>query len=175
MSSDAPNEAFIRNLTGCQNRLYAYVLSLIPDPEAAREVAQNANVSIWKNAANFDPDTDFGAWACTMAYFAVLAYRRDRRRERLVFDDDVMESLAETAGRRGDDEGPQIEALEQCMGQLSPSHHDLLSRRYGDGLSIQEIAQRRGCSAGGLATRLYRIRKVLLDCIQGKLVAGESP
>ena len=175
MANPGPDEAFVRNLTGCQNRLYAYVLSLVPDMEAAREVVQNANVEIWKNAGNFTPGTNFGAWACKMAYFAVLAHRRDRGRERLVFDDDVVESLATTAGAREDKTGPQSVALEECLKHLSPQQHDLIKRRYGEGQSLASLAQGLGRSAGNLATRLFRIRQALLDCIRGKLAAENVP
>ena len=175
MTNPAPDEDFVRNLTGCQNRLYAYVLSLAPDLEAAREIVQNANVEIWKNAANFTSGTNFEAWACKMAYYAVLAYRRDRGRDRLVFDDDVVESLATSAGQRSDRTTPQSTALEECLARLSPRQHELIKGRYGEGRSLTELAETLGRSAGNLATTLYRIRRALLDCIQGKLQPESSP
>ena len=39
--------------------------------------------------------TNFNAWACRIAYFRVLNYRRKKSREKLVFDDDVLDYLAE--------------------------------------------------------------------------------
>jgi len=173
MAQASPDETFVRNLTGCQNRLYAYVLSLVPDAEAAQEVLQEANVAIWKNAANFTPGSDFNAWACTMARFAVLAYRRDRGRDRLVFDDDVVEALAHSAEQRPDSLHSRSVALEECLQLLPGEHRELIARRYAENLTVAELAHAMGRTAGTMATLLYRIRQSLLDCVQRKLTARE--
>ena len=170
-----PDESFVRNLTGCQNRLYTYVLSLIPEPDAAREVVQNANVAIWKNTGNFKPGTDFNAWACKMAYYAVLSYRRDRGRERLVFDDDVVQSLAKSAQQRSSQVDPHALALEGCLERLPEKHRELIALRYGEEQPLAQLATKAGRTTGALGTLLYRIRQSLLDCVQGKLATGDTP
>ena len=77
MADSAPHkessDEFIVRLVGCQNRLYAYVYSLMPNAEQARDVVQEANLIIWRKAAEFEAGTNFEAWACKIAYFEVLA------------------------------------------------------------------------------------------------------
>ena len=72
-------DEFIVHLTACQNRLYAYVFSLLPDRERRRDVLQETNLVLWRKSDQFMAGTDFGAWACKVAYFEVLAERRRLR------------------------------------------------------------------------------------------------
>ena len=74
---------FITLLTGYQNRLYAYILSMLGDPAAAEDVLQQANLVIWSKADSFEPGSDFEAWVMTIARFEVKAYRTKVGRDRL--------------------------------------------------------------------------------------------
>ncbi|MCH9001552.1 MAG: hypothetical protein IIC02_03175, partial [Planctomycetes bacterium] len=76
------NEQFVRELTANQSRLLAYVLTLLPDYEAAQDVAQNTNVVLWRKADTFREGTQFMTWACQVARLEVLAYFRDQGRDR---------------------------------------------------------------------------------------------
>ena len=60
----------------------------------------NVNVVIWQKAANYVEGTDFWRWASQIAYFEVLTYRKRRGRDRLVFDDDLLASVAVEADRQ---------------------------------------------------------------------------
>ena len=70
---------FVRRLTGCQPRLYAYIMTLVLDPHEADDVLQQANLVMWEKLDEFLACENFDALACRVAYFQVLAYRRDRR------------------------------------------------------------------------------------------------
>ncbi len=39
---------FVRRLTGCQPRLYAYIMTLVLDPHEADDVLQKANLVMWE-------------------------------------------------------------------------------------------------------------------------------
>ena len=89
MKSDS--EEFVRLLTEAQGPVYGYLLTLIPDRNRARDLLQETNITLWKKAATFEEGTNFNAWACKIAYFHVLSFRRKMAREKLVFDDDILE------------------------------------------------------------------------------------
>ncbi|HMP07982.1 MAG TPA: sigma-70 family RNA polymerase sigma factor, partial [Lacipirellulaceae bacterium] len=137
---------------------------MIPDAERARDVLQDTNVVLWRKAADYQLGTSFGAWACKVAYFEVLADRRRRRCDRHVFDEDLLEQLAGRAHVRLADIDERSQALDECLQKLPPHQRERLLERYRPGGSVQQIADNCGLTAGAVATALYRVRNALLDC-----------
>lgn len=162
-------DEFIVRLTDCQNRLYAYILSLLPDPERARDVLQETNVVMWRKADQFTAGTSFDAWACKIAHFEVLAERRRRCKDRHLFSDSLLEQLSSEATSRLSDFDDRAVAIEQCLERLEPQQRARLLERYGPGGSIKSIAAKSGSTPGAIAVALYRVRRLLLDCVQRKL------
>jgi RNA polymerase sigma-70 factor (ECF subfamily) len=163
------NEQFVRQLTACQSQLYAYVLSLLPDPERARDVVQEANVVMWRKASEFRPGTNFNAWARKIAYLEVLSERRRRRTDRHIFDDETLVALAQQAELQLDGFDERSLALDECLQRLTSSQRHQLMERYTLNCSLAEMARARGQSAGAVATALYRLRNLLLECVRNKL------
>src|SRR5687767_8306659 len=76
-------EEFVRLLSQNQRRLLLYVLTLVPRLNDAEEVVQETNLVLWRDYANFQPGTNFVAWAFKVAFFQVLAWRKKKQRDRL--------------------------------------------------------------------------------------------
>jgi RNA polymerase sigma-70 factor, ECF subfamily len=167
-------EQFVRQLTGCQTRLHAYILMLLPDHDSAADVLQETNLVLWRKCDEFVEGTEFGAWACRIAYFQVLAWLRDARRDRHVFDPELLLSLSDEATKLTDQVDDSHRALRQCMMELTDRERAILGFRYDQGRSINEIAKDVGQTSGAVATMLYRIRNELLLCIQKKLKDDED-
>lgn len=174
--SGAEAERFVQLLTSHQPQLYAYIRSLLPEAERASDVLQETNLVLWQRAAEFAPESNFGGWARKVAYFQVLAHYRDRQREKLTFDTELVAVLAaeqEEAAARYEERRRQ---LQRCLGRLSEASRDLLRRRYAPGGSVQAMAQDLGRSAGAISQALYRIRQSLVDCLNSALAPGcENP
>lgn len=165
---DSDNQ-FVMDMIACQRRLYAYVLSVVFDKERARDIVQQTNLVLLEKKAEFQPGTNFGAWACRVAFFEVLADRRRRTRDRHLFDDEIVASLAKQAEEASAHADERVEALEQCLEQLSPENRTLIRDRYSPGGSVAEIAATANKSAAAISSILYRLRSTLVDCIQRKL------
>jgi RNA polymerase sigma-70 factor (ECF subfamily) len=173
-SMDEDREGFVKELTGAQASLWAYVLALHPDPVSAQDILQQTNLTLWRKATEFQPGTRFFAWASKAAYFHVLTYRRGMRRDRLVFNDEVFAYLAERQADRMDERSPgeRASALRGCLEKLPPQSRRLLESRYAPGGSVQDLARSDGRSVAGLSQLLYRIRETLQQCIESALAAG---
>ncbi|HVR87430.1 MAG TPA: sigma-70 family RNA polymerase sigma factor [Planctomycetota bacterium] len=171
---DEEKDEFIRQLTAAQSSLWGYVFSLLPDHVAAQDVLQQINLTLWRKADDFQSGTSFFAWASQAAYFHVLTYRRGMRRDRLVFDDEVLAYLAERQAERMTERGPsdRLMALRGCLEKLPPHSRRLLESRYAPGGSVKDLAEADGRSVAALSQVLYRIRDTLLNCIQSSLAAG---
>ncbi|MBL8797003.1 MAG: sigma-70 family RNA polymerase sigma factor [Planctomycetia bacterium] len=165
-------DEFITHLTMAQPSLWAYVLSLLPDHVAAQDVLQETNLTLWRKAGNFQPGTSFIAWACQVAYFHVLSYRRRMRRDRLVLDDSVLAYLAERQAERAETLDNRLAALRGCLEKLPEASRRLLQERYAPGGSVKDLAESDGRSVAAVSQVLYRIREKLLSCIETAQAAG---
>lgn len=162
-------ERFVQQLIGCQTRVYTYILSLLGDRDLADEVLQETNLVLWRKADEFEPGTEFGAWACTVARYQVLAQRQKLARDKLVFDDDVLDLVAERAAQRLADVPARQRALRRCLSTLSEDQRKMLLARYAEDGSVARIADELGRSAPSVSQTLYRVRQLLVKCIERRL------
>ena len=123
-----------------------------------------------ESATDFVEGTDFAAWSRRVAHFKVLAFLRDKKRDRHLFDEALLDQIAQRPQPAEDDETLRV-ALRHCLAALPDGLRLLISRRYSSGLSIRELAQRVGKSEAATKVSLSRIRKQLMHCIERRLAA----
>src|SRR5215218_100140 len=70
----AKNKPFLRLFLQNQRRLYAYILTLLPNRADADDVLQETSLVMWDKFDPADPPTDFLAWARRVAYHKVLDF-----------------------------------------------------------------------------------------------------
>lgn len=169
MAHHDTTEQFVQQLISCQTHVYTYILSLLGDRDLADEVLQETNLVLWRKADEFEPGTEFGAWACTIARFQVLAQRQKLARDHLVFDDDVLDLVAERAAERLADMPARQRALRRCLSTLSEDQRKMLLARYAENGSVARIAEELGRSAPSVSQTLYRVRQLLVQCIERRL------
>ncbi len=167
-------EEFIELLTGAQSAVFGYIVSLCHDPVRAQDILQETNLTLWRKADDFEPGTNFNAWACKVAYFHVLNHRRKHAREQLVFDEELFDYLAERQEQRAEDADTRLGALRRCVSQLPEKQRQLIERRYRPGASVQAIAEQDGKTEGAISQALFRIRAALQKCVESRLGQTES-
>ena len=160
---------FIKALTHHQPALEAFCHANLANREDAREVLQATCVKLWQKAADWDPDTEFLPWAFTVARFTILSHYRNQKRDRLVFDEDVIQAMVnetEEAAMAFDD---RREALARCMNKLDRRQRALLHDHYTVSRSLREIAEASGRNLSALKMTLLRIRQQLSACIEREM------
>ncbi len=162
-----PSFEFVQLLTSHQSRLYAYVLSLLGDRTQAEDVLQETNAVLWRKASEFKLGTNFGAWMLKVAYFQVMAHRRRLTRDRLIFDDDFLQDMAQGAEKQGERQGENQRRLGDCIGKLTERYQELIRRRYTDGATLKSIAAQSGQSENSIKQALFRARAALIECVKG--------
>lgn len=170
-----PGDEFIGQLTQHQAALHGYVLASLGDVHDAKDVLQRVNIVLWRKAAAWDPATKFLPWAFTVARFEVLAHIRDRARDRLLFDSDVVDLMSETSSASLHDQTDRHEALQRCLEKMRPIDRALLSEHYVAGRTLREIAEAAGRQAGAVRIQIMRLRQMLADCIRRKLETEAMP
>ncbi|MCE9557191.1 MAG: sigma-70 family RNA polymerase sigma factor [Planctomycetes bacterium] len=161
-----PREQFVADLTDAQGRIAAYIRTLIPDHDRAKDVLQETNLVLWRKADEFTPGTEFGAWACKVAYFQVLAHRRDSGREQLLFDDELVGQVAATAERRGELFDQRQRAMRGCLKKLDARQREAIHAKYSLSLPIADMAVRFSSTSEAVKKLLFRARRALFACIE---------
>ena len=143
---------------------------MVWNPTEADDVLQETNLVLWKKAAEFDGSRPFLPWAMRFAQLQTLAWlKRHRRRQRIVFDDDLARLLAEEAAVDEPAFEDRRRALASCLEKLRPEQRELVARRYEPDGSVKALAEAGGATPKAISDRLRRIRQALLECIQRTL------
>ena len=166
-----PSGEFVQLFTHHQRRLFLYILSQVSNPVDAEEILQETNVVIWSKCAKFQPGTNFLAWVSQIANFEVMKFRTRKRREKLVFSDEFLETVAQTSLERSEELESRRAALVDCLNRLRPKDRELIQQRYAPGERGKHLAEQIGRPANSVYQSLGRIRRSLLDCIQQRLAA----
>ena len=165
-SEDSRQIRFLKLYTAHELAIRAFVRTLVPSRDDAHEVMQEVAVVLWRKFGEYSTGEDFRRWAFSVARLEALAWLRDRARERLVFNDEVLQLVADEADRRADRHHQQREALEDCLEKLLPQHRELLQLAYAPGARIDQLAQSRGQTSMSLYKMLHRLRITLLECTE---------
>ena len=174
MNGELRKAEFVRLLTGHQRQLYLFILTLLPDPNDAEDVLSDVSTLLWTKADEFEPGTNFTAWAYRVAHFEVLAFRKRSAREPRYFSDDLLATFAVEQDDRDEQYEVRRQAMRVCISKQKPADRDLIARRYMPGASVADIAKELGRSAGSIYRSLERIRTALLVCIRRVLASEQS-
>ncbi len=164
-SSVERNDEFLRRMTEFQGRLFGYIFSLLGDPDRANDVLQETNMVLWRDSKEFRPGSNFKAWAFRVAHFQVMAHRQKQIRDRLLFEDEMLEAVAFGAREADESFDSRQERLAGCLEKLTAPHRELLRRRYAEGQSLDEIGKVRGMSPNAVTQALFRLRQSLIQCV----------
>lgn len=162
-------DQFVRLLTQNERRVYAFILSLVPNWADADEILQETNVRLWQDFHKYEPGTDFAAWACTVAKFQIMTYRKKRAREQVQFSNEFIEKVAAKAAVTMAATDERRDALNRCIEKLSDKNQSLLRGCYSPGGSIKSVASQFGRSADAVYKALSRVRQFLHQCIDQSL------
>lgn len=173
MNAAAGQNVFEIELANAQLPLLSYIAKLLGGVEDARDVLQNTNLKLCKERDRYNPFKPFMPWACTLAYYEVLSWRKRQSRSKLVFSDETVAHMADLLVEQDDAINERLALLEACKKRLPPLMQKLLDRYYSDRLSLADIAAQTGRTERSLANSLYYIRGLLKTCVEEHLAQPE--
>ncbi|MBT8044467.1 MAG: sigma-70 family RNA polymerase sigma factor [Verrucomicrobiae bacterium] len=165
-------QAFMGLLTDHQEIIRSYIISQLPGCSEVRDILQDVNIFLWERMDDFKPGSNFGAWACTVAYYKILDYRKKQKKNGfLVFSEELTHTLmSEHQLREPDLLEAKRNALDYCLKKLTAKEKAILDARYstptGD---MERMAKQTGRSRGSLRVTLSRLRAGLRNCISKRL------
>lgn len=159
---------FVRLLTNHQGILQNFIISLMPGHSDVADVLQETNLTMWEKLHEFEPGTNFRAWAFTIARFKVMScLKKSANRNYLPFDGDLLDTIERKALEQDSAvNDSKIRALSGCMGRLRKQDAELLRARYESAESVESYAERIGRPVGSLYVILGRLRDKLKRCVE---------
>ena len=161
-------DAFRRIVETYRDRLYTFLLRLVRHHEEAEDLAQETFVRAWRHLADYDSRWAFRSWLFTLARnLALNTLRRPRATivsiEAGEMDGQLGLALASTTASPADQAAvrEQKRRLSQALGQLSAQAAMIFTLFYQEGMTIAEIAQTVGMTAGAVKVALHRARETL--------------
>jgi len=164
-----PSASFVKQITGAQQGLFTFILTMVHSVSDADDVLQETNMVLWRKREEFTEGSNFWPWACRFAQFQVLAFRKKNQRDHLQFDDDLVTQLAIESGELTATIDLRQQALEKCLDGLSDQKRKLITLRYSSDQSATKMATQMGLTRGALYDALYRIRLSLARCVEQAL------
>jgi len=164
------SDRFLSLLMPNQKRILGYILTYVPNYADADDILQNTLSILWRKFDQFDPDTDFVAYASKIAKYEIMNYyRKNKRNPKLQFDENlqkIIESESESANQLFNQ---RKEALRECFKEFTPKDKELIKIRYEQGLSFSKIGQRLCISTPAALKRISNIHSRLIRCIRLRL------
>ena len=162
---------FVELLTQNYCRINSFIFCMVPNEVDSEDIMQETTALMWEKFDQYRPGTNFVAWALTIAKYKILSYQRDKGRNRIQFDDQVMEMI-ETASKTrlaNDNMVEKVTALKKCIQKLPKKERKIIQLKYSNGLSNKMLADSEGISVPTIYRYLSRIYLNLLHCINRSL------
>jgi RNA polymerase sigma-70 factor, ECF subfamily len=164
-------EAFAALVTEHQRYVYNLALRVLKNEEEALDLAQETFVRAWTALPNFRGQSQFRTWLYRIA--TNLCYNRlpNLRRSLSDLGDDIIAELPET-DLAFDNPAHGLESrelrthLHHAIDGLDENYRLLISLRYQNEMSYEEIAQMLNLPLGTVKTGLFRAREQLRRALE---------
>jgi len=166
---------FLRGLEGSYRDLYASVLSIVGSRADADDVVQEVCAVLWEKFDEFEPGTSFRKWSCAFAFNVAKAHLRQRRRRKgFGLSDQALLKISQHQNAGTELFDLRREILERCLTKLPAKDHRFIMECYSRRTTLGQYARNHNTPITTVYTRLHRLRKVIVDCVQRGL-SHEEP
>src|SRR6266545_917829 len=165
------HEAFAALVAEHQRFVYNLALRILKNEEEALDLAQETFVRAWTALPNFRGQSQFRTWLYRIV--TNLCYNRlpNLRRSLTDLGDDVIAEIPETDlafdnPARGFESRELRSHLQDAIGNLDENYRLLISLRYQNELSYEEIANMLNLPLGTVKTGLFRAKEQLRHALE---------
>jgi len=157
-----------------QAEIYRYVKYLGAGEDLARDLVQETFLTTFRDSPPPAPDDvrRRGAWLRGIARNLLLRHWQREKRSPVKINSPALEQAEgvwASAVPGGDDASFYLEALRECLKEVSARNREILDLRYAEKKPRREIADALSMSVDGIKSALQRIRARLSKCVQARL------
>ena|SRR6266545_3039271 len=129
---------------------YRLAISMLGDPDAARDVLQDSSLRAWRSMGRLRDPQQARAW------FLSIVANRCRSTMHHNWWGVARFGIRSWMGAFSEESVVQTLDLDQAMKNLSPEDRALLHMRFYLDLTVEEVGRVLGISAGAARSRIYR-------------------
>lgn len=158
-----------------QVMILAYARAIVRDLHLAEDIYQEVAVILAQDPTRMpDDEAGLAPWLREITRRKALELLRKARRA-CPLDDEVLELVAGAFDPTPPDAlGDLRAAMAGCLDRLPDDSRSIVTGRYADDLSCEDIAARVGRSVQGVYAVLKRLRLALQDCVERALVKSPA-
>jgi len=148
---------------------FGLVYRMLPSPEAAEEVTQDAFHAVWRQARSYRPERgSVRTWLLAICRNAAIDWRRTRgkRLEREVTIEAAAELLSDARVDERVVSAMRAERIRKIVGELPKEQRDVLALAFWGGYSQSEIAARTGTPLGTVKSRVRLAMNKLRESLE---------
>ena len=134
------------------------------DPDKRRDLLQEIHIALWRSLAGFDGRCSLRTWVYRVAHNTATSkvLRPQTNAPSIVELDESLESLAEARAEEVIDRRRALERLHDLIAQLKPLDRQVMLL-YLEQLDAASIAEITGLSAANVATKVHRLKQILIQ------------
>lgn len=163
-------------MTRYRKPVFHMVYKMVRNEEDAEDLTIEAFAKAFKNLAKFNPDYTFSTWLFRIATNNCIDFIRKKKLKTTSIDSSYTNDDGESVGMeiRDKEKNPQEEAIHQekieimrlIVKKLPAKYQSLVTLRYFDELSYEEIAAEIEAPLGTVKAQLHRARELLHDLVK---------
>jgi len=134
------------------------------DADARRDLLQEIHLALWRSFAGWNGMCSLRTWVYRVAHNAATSYvlRERRNRARVLVSVEELEAMPDpVVSEAAAGERHSMERLLALVQTLKPLDRQVILS-YLEGLDAEAISEITGISPGNVATKIHRIKKVLI-------------
>lgn len=164
------HDLIVRTLMRDRVKLLAFIQAVVGDTHLAEDVLQDVSALAIHKSDEIDGEAHLLPWLRQAARYKAMNLLSKRSNQPRAFDDSVLDLIeADWPVHETDSSSDTIEALEQCLDQLSPYSRSIIDARYKEGRTGKDLADAVDRKVGSVYVQLSRIHNTLADCIRARL------
>ena len=173
---DGLERAFQELVRRYERPVFSVILRLVRDPSRAEELAQDAFVKAFLRLETYAKEKKFSNWLLAIAHHTAIDEVRRGAVRTTPFDEAPQDCLAQSC----DDETPYriterhelATVLDEAVRHLRPDYAELITLKYEQDLTLEDVAEITGLPAGTIKSSLHRARKELADYLRRRGWSG---
>lgn len=168
---DGDHRAFGELFDRYQQKLQSYFYKLLwNNREMAEDYTQELFTKIIRKPELFNQQLNFTTWVFTIASNMCKNAYRKKAYERAYLEQLPLKNIDSGYIEKKIDSDCRMAELDKILEKLDEDKRQIFMMRYQQDLSIKEIAAISGCSEGTVKSRLFYIRKHIIDAFEESLI-----
>lgn len=168
------NSEFLKLLSRNRHQLFSFIYSLTPNHNDAEDIFQDASIVMWNKFHEYDEARPFLPWACGISFNIARNFLRSVGRDRLVFSDALLATIAAERSQPSGPDEEQVNLLESCLSKLTSKERSLIDQAYRGDRTVKELAVHLNRATQTIYNRLNLIRRKLVVCVRTNYGTYES-